>query len=73
MYLFKTKYKIQTVDNQDSSLPFFWILKIDYFLVISLYYSLIGQDGRDTIPFQCVENLNYHIQTYKIEIDYGII
>ena len=73
MHLFKTKYKIQTVDNQDSSLPFFWILKIDYFLGISLYYSLIGQDGNDLVPLQCVENLNYYIQTNKIEIEYGNI
>ena len=73
MYLFKTKYKIQLVYEQGNPIPFYWILKVDYFLGISLFYSLIGQDGNDLVPFQCVENLNYYMQTNKIEIDYGII
>ena len=64
----KYKHKLQTFISEEDQLPVYWIVKETYFLGINWCYELIGQDGKDSIPFQCIENLEYYLQLKQIKL-----
>lgn len=48
------------IDNYVDGIPTYWLMKEEIYFGISWCYSLIGQEGKDSVPFQTLENLNQY-------------
>lgn len=66
MKTFRYKYHSQ-IESIKDGIPKYWLIKTyilfpNFFGGIEIYYQLIGEDGKDHIPFQTIENLENYIK-----------